>query len=116
MKSLKMTSNLLQNYTSYARLKELALTCVIESMRNNKDKYDYLINRTPVISAATGYGINNNQLSLYEQQLQPHPVSQHNDDVGEIYKSYCWMRPVNSISKLVRRLTNSTISEAAFSI
>ena len=70
-------------------LLKLALLCVIESMRNNKDKYNYLINGgTLTAIPGTGYSSNSNQLAFYKQQGQIHPISQHNDDLGEYTNHY----------------------------
>ncbi|HZE78488.1 MAG TPA: hypothetical protein VE089_08070 [Nitrososphaeraceae archaeon] len=99
---------------------KLALLCVIESMRNNKDKYNYLMYGRSSISTsvAVGYNSNNNdQLSLYKQGQQQHfSGPQRHDDVAELYKSLLLYEAEKLYDQLLSRLTNSTINEAAFSI
>jgi hypothetical protein len=97
---------------------KLALFCLIESMKNNKDKYNYLINGGILTSMpGTAYSSNNNnQLFLVKQRQQQHfSDSQQNDEVGEIYKSLLLEEAEKLYQQLVSRLTNSTITEAAFS-
>jgi len=94
---------------------KLALFCLIESMRNNKDRYNYLINGGILTSMpGTGYSSNNNQLFLVKQQHLT--VSQLNDDFAEFYKSLLLEEADKLHQQLISRVTNSTITDAAFSI
>jgi hypothetical protein len=95
---------------------KLALFCLIESMRNNKDKYNYLINGGILTSMPrTGYS-NNSQLFLVKQRQEQHlSVSQRNDDIAEIYRSLLLDEAEKLYEQLVTRLTNGTLSDATFS-
>jgi hypothetical protein len=96
---------------------KLALLCVIKSMRNNKDKYNYLINGGILTSMpGTGYSNNNNNNQLFLVKQQHLSVSESNDEVGEICKSLLLDGAENFYQQLVTQLTTRTMVEAAFSI
>ena len=87
----------------------MALTSLVRTIQSDPEKFNYIVNGMPTTAAATA------RSSISGQYYYLLPQKQRNE-IGEMYKRLLIEEDEKIYQELLNYLTDTAISEAAFSI